>query len=61
MAEACGMKGVNVASALRSRHVKSRAINMNISWSGDLHITDKNNNEVTPGMLSGGGMNTEPH
>ncbi|MDF7760209.1 hypothetical protein PU683_11800 [Kosakonia cowanii] len=55
------MKGANVAPALRSRHVKSRAINMNISWSGDLHITDKNNNEVTPGMLSGEGMNTEPH
>ena len=61
MVAAYGMTGLNVAPALRSRHTEGSAIDMNISWTGDLHITDKNNNEVIIRTPPRDGMNTELH
>lgn len=61
MVAAYGMTGLNVAPALRSRHTEGSAIDMNISWTGDLHITDKNNNEVIIRTPPRDGMNTGLH
>ncbi|MGE4802555.1 hypothetical protein AB8989_19515 [Yersinia hibernica] len=38
MVRAYGMTGLNVAPSLKSRHTEGNAIDMNISWMGDLKI-----------------------
>lgn len=61
MVAAYGMTGLHVAPALRSRHTEGNAIDMNISWSGDLNIVDKNNRTVIIKVPPRDGMNTALH
>ncbi|MBP2167018.1 hypothetical protein J2125_000210 [Erwinia toletana] len=61
MVAAYGMTGLHVAPALRSRHTEGKAIDMNISWSGDLNIIDKSNNSVIIKSSPRDGMNTDLH
>lgn len=61
MVAAYGMTGLHVAPALRSRHTEGKAIDMNISWTGDLNIIDKNNKTVIIRTPPRDGSNTEFH
>lgn len=61
MVAAYGMTRLHVAPALRSRHTEGNAIDMNISWTGELNIIDKSNNSVIIRTSPQDGMNTELH
>ena len=47
--------------SLTSHHTRGRAIDMSISWSGDLSIRDANNNVVNITTTPRDGMNTQLH
>ncbi|MFL5208172.1 MAG: hypothetical protein ACJ8CC_03370 [Microvirga sp.] len=53
--------GMSVGAALRSRHTERRAIDMTISWSGNLTLRDGNGQEVTIATSPRSGGNTSLH
>ncbi len=55
------MTGLNVAPSLKSRHTEGNAIDMNISWMGDLKIKNKKGEDVLIKTFPKDGMNTELH
>jgi hypothetical protein len=59
MVSAYGMSSLKVAPALSSRHTERKAIDMSISWSGDLTIKDANGNDVKIDTEPRTGMNEE--
>ncbi|HDL8412381.1 TPA: peptidoglycan-binding domain-containing protein [Yersinia enterocolitica] len=61
MVRAYGMTGLNVAPSLKSRHTEGNAIDMNISWMGDLKIKNKKGEDVLIKTFPKDGMNTELH
>lgn len=61
MVAAFGMNRLHVAPALRSRHTEGNAIDMNISWFGDLKIREKNNKIVIIRIPPYDGMNNDLH
>ncbi|AOR61809.1 hypothetical protein [Pectobacterium wasabiae] len=61
MVNAYGMSRLNVAPALRSRHTEGHAIDMDISWRGELTIQDSGGNNINIRTQPATGMNTELH
>ncbi|WON77767.1 peptidoglycan-binding domain-containing protein [Serratia sp. UGAL515B_01] len=61
MVSAYGMINLNVAPALTRRHIEGNAIDMDISWTGDLEIKDKDDKVITIKSLPRDGMNIELH
>ncbi|MGV3344721.1 peptidoglycan-binding domain-containing protein [Enterobacteriaceae bacterium LUAb1] len=61
MVTAYGMNNLTVAPALKSRHTEGNAIDMNISWLGNLKIKDKSGTETLIKSFPKTGMNTELH
>ncbi|HEX8662587.1 MAG TPA: hypothetical protein VF744_00995 [Beijerinckiaceae bacterium] len=53
--------GMSVRAALRSRHTERRAIDMTISWTGNLTLTDGNGQQVTINTSPRSGGNTTLH
>lgn len=55
------MKRLGTAPALATKHFERTAIDMSISWTGDLTISDANNNKLTIATAPRTGMNAELH
>jgi len=61
MVSAYGMNNLHVAPALNSRHTEGHAIDMTISWKGELVIQDATGKSITIKSSPLTGMNTELH
>ena len=61
MVDAYGLKKLKVAPALRSRHIEGNAIDMAISWTGTLSITDALGSTIHITTAPRTGMNTDLH
>ncbi|WP_235992957.1 peptidoglycan-binding domain-containing protein [Pseudomonas sp. p50(2008)] len=61
MVDAYGLKKLRVAPALRSRHIEGNAIDMAISWTGTLSITDALGSTIHITTAPRTGMNTDLH
>lgn len=59
MGNAFGISNLRVPPALQSRHTDGLAIDMDISWSGNLSILDKDGKLVKISKLPLDGMNKE--
>lgn len=59
MAMAYGLAGLKVAPALNSLHIQGKAIDMSISWTGDLTIKDATGKDVTIKGLPRDGANPD--
>lgn len=59
MVDGYGINNLEVAPSLKSRHIEGKAIDMNISWSGDLKIKKKDGSEVTITTLPKDGTNSK--
>lgn len=57
MVDGYGIQDLDVAPALNSKHIQGLAIDMSISWSGDLTINNANGNAVTITSTPRTGMN----
>ncbi|WP_167519593.1 peptidoglycan-binding domain-containing protein [Intestinirhabdus alba] len=61
MVRAYGMTNLNVAPALNSRHTEGNAVDMSLSWSGNLEIKNKRGDTVVINTLPRDGMNSQLH
>jgi len=61
MVKEYGMTSLNVAPALKSRHTEGNAIDMNISWIGNLELKNKKGETVLINSLPTDGMNPQLH
>ncbi|WP_436876521.1 peptidoglycan-binding domain-containing protein [Siccibacter turicensis] len=61
MVYAYGMQNLCVAPALHSRHTEGKAIDMTISWLGNLMLKGSKGNTVCISSLPQDGMNAELH
>ncbi|WP_286178416.1 peptidoglycan-binding domain-containing protein [Enterobacter sp. Ap-1006] len=61
MVRAYGMSNLNVAPALRSRHTEGNAIDMTLSWMGNLEIKDNKGETVIIKTMPRDGMNAQLH
>lgn len=59
MVEAYGMQGLNVAPALASNHISGTAVDMAISWNGNLAIKRRDGSQVQIASLPRTGMNPD--
>lgn len=59
MVNGYSISNLKVAPSLKSRHIEGKAIDMNISWSGDLKIKKNDNSEVTITTSPRDGTNSE--
>ena len=59
MVEAYGMQGLNVAPALKSNHISGTAVDMAISWEGNLAIKQRDGTPVQIASLPRTGMNPD--
>ena len=59
MVEAYGMQGLNVAPALKSNHISGTAVDMAISWNGNLTIRQRDGSAVQITSLPRTGMNPD--
>jgi hypothetical protein len=61
MVNGYGMQNLGTAPALNSKHVVGLAVDMSISWTGDLSIADASAIKVAISSLPRSGMNTDLH
>lgn len=61
MVDGYGMQHLQVAPALNSRHTEGKAVDMKISWSGTLSITDSSGKTISIATAPRDGMNAELH
>jgi len=61
MVRAFGMTNLHVAPALNSRHTQGNAIDMTLSWSGNLTIKNSDGESVVIENLPRDGMNNKLH
>jgi hypothetical protein len=59
MALAFGLRNLGTAPSLNSRHVHASGIDMNISWTGDLHICDGHGHAFVIKTLPRNGTNPQ--
>jgi hypothetical protein len=59
MVEAYGMQGLNVAPALKSNHISGTAVDMAVSWNGNLTIKQRDGTAVQITSLPRTGMNPD--
>jgi hypothetical protein len=59
MVDGYGIDKLKIAPSLTSRHIEGKAIDMNISWSGDLKIKKNDGSEVTITTSPRDGTNSE--
>lgn len=61
MVSAYGIQNLNVAPALASKHISGFAVDMSISWTGDLTINNQSGTAVVINTEPRTGMNTDLH
>jgi hypothetical protein len=61
MVNGYGMQNLGTAPALNSRHTEGLAVDMSISWSGNLTIANADNTSITIKTTPKSGMNTDLH
>ncbi|OTA16101.1 hypothetical protein Xvie_02141 [Xenorhabdus vietnamensis] len=61
MVSAYGMTRLKVAPALKSRHTEGNAIDISITWTGNLEIKNKQGKSVLINSLPRDGMNKDLH
>ncbi|VEC01732.1 Uncharacterised protein [Cedecea lapagei] len=61
MVRVYGMSNLNVAPALKSRHTEGNAIDMTLSWMGNLEIKDNKGETTIIKTMPRDGMNTQLH
>lgn len=61
MVNAYGMQSLGVAPALNSKHVVGLAVDMSVSWTGNLAVADAAGNTVTISTTPRSGMNVDLH
>lgn len=59
MVDGYGIENLNVAPALNSKHIQGQAIDMTISWTGNLTINDASGSAVTITSAPKSGMNSD--
>jgi hypothetical protein len=61
MVNAYGMQNLNAAPALNSKHISGLAVDMSITWTGDLTINNQSGTAVVIKTEPRTGMNTDLH
>jgi hypothetical protein len=61
MVNAYGMQNLNTAPALNSKHISGLAVDMSITWAGDLSINNKSGTAVVITSSPRTGMNADLH